>query len=475
MHDTSQRSGNDDNASTEKGLSSGAERSDAHDQTASDKDTGENSGVDASFKSSFVSDATSGDNGEPEHNIASSQTSIASNMSEAAHPQLETVPKPASECRKQSTLHEEPSTPCAKRKRPPSDVHDEGSNSEEVSGTTYGPELSETKSPPSLRISLSFDGEAMVRREGEMTPSPQKGPSAVRISMSSDGEALIRTGNEPSPTKGRISIFPDRNPRLGRLRRSSSAASLGSLRSLMDRESKNKVFGRSRDARTWELYCDTDARSALSSSLSSHNASLSRTPGLFRSQSHRSLTRSSSGKQNVLTPRAELLNRMPMARQSGEKRRKLSRAVSSLGRLESDSVSKPSEISQNQLKAFGGPKNDGEYIDLELGDSDKENWIPGTRTSGMRRRTIPGQSRRPILKDAGRRDGNADRDPGRITSSKRARTRGQSPNANKENNNVPEELDEEVSAFMAGSGGPSQEEDLDCVQGLLSLSQGSWK
>ncbi|KAL2004330.1 hypothetical protein VTN02DRAFT_3124 [Thermoascus thermophilus] len=475
MHDSSHQSGSEGNALTEPALSSGAEQNDVHDPTEADKDVAENSCVDTSFNSSYVSGTTSGDNEGPEHHPASSQTSMASNVSEAVSTPGETVQKSASEDQQKSMLPQESNTESAKRKRPLSDVRGDGSNSEEASGMTFVPDLGEVKSPPSLRISLSFDGEAMVRREGELTPSPHKGRNAVRISLSSDGEALIRTGNEPSPSKSRMSIFPDRTPRFCGLRRSSSAVSLGSARSVTDRDSQNKVFGRSRDARTWELYCDTDARSALSTSFNSPNASMSRTPGLFRSQSHRSLTRSSSGKQNVLTPRSELLNRMPMARQSGEKRRRLSRAVSSLGRLESDSVSKPSEISQYQLKAFGGPKDEGEYIDLELGDSDKENWIPGTRTSGMRRRTIPGQSRRPILRDAGRRDGNADRDSSQITSSKRARTRGQSPNAHKENNNAPEELDEEVSAFMAGSGGPSQEEDLDCVQGLLSLSQGAWR
>ena len=156
--------------------------------------------------------------------------------------------------------------------------------------------LSDTGAP-SLRISLSFDGEALLRKQGEPTPSPPKARTAVRISLSSDGEALIRTQDEPSPSKNRLRFVPGRVPRQTSLRRSVSAINFGTPgASPLVREGNGmKPFGRSRDARMWETYCDNDARSALSTSLSSQSSNGARTPGLYRSGSHRSAARHRGG------------------------------------------------------------------------------------------------------------------------------------------------------------------------------------
>lgn len=472
--DSSQHSGSDDNALAEKGSPGGAEHCDGGEQ-ATDTDALINSHQTASLQSSFDAGVVSADNEEAEPQIQSSQTSVASKSSSSIGNAPGTVDKPDTEPLKETMSAEEQQS--FKRKRSFTDFGNSRSETQHVLQRTGAHKLPGVKTPPSLRISLSFDGEAMVRKEGEMTPSPLKGRSAVRISMSSDGEALIRTGNEPSPSKARTVLFPtpNRSFRADGLRRSNSAVSLGAARpGLFDRDARNKAFGRSRDARNWELYCDTDARSALSTPSSSQGQPHAAKSGLMRSRSNRSLNRSFSCRENVLAPRSDLQNRVATPLQTGEKRRKLSRTVSSLGRLQSDQNMPMDKLPPKDLKSHNGSKYEI-FEDLDPGDSDKENWVPGTQQPRVRRRAVPRQNRRLILREAGREQGQLGKSSNVTADARRARPfRNHGPNAGKENALAPE-LDEEVSAFMSGAGGPSQEEDLDCIQGLLSLSQGAWR
>jgi hypothetical protein len=324
--------------------------------------------------------------------------------------------------------------------------------------------LAPQKSPPSLRISMSFDGEALVRRNTETTPSPPKVRSGIRISLSSDGEALIRTVDEPSPSKNRLRLVPTRTPRLPRLRRSYSAVNaLSSKMDMGNSESEGKLFGRSRDARTWELYCDTDARSALSPSVNIPKSLHGEVSGSYRSLSRSS---SSMAQINVLGTNPTLANRMVPVEQ-GEKRRKLSRAVSSLGRLETGQ--KNTHLARSSLKK-PSIKESNDDVDLQVGDSDKENWLPGTQTSGVRRQRVGVPSQRSALTDGARTQ--PDRGA-RATGSDECQdvhggmTKGWKTTSARK-------VDEEAMVFMPTSDGSDQNEDLDCIQGLLSLSQGAW-
>lgn len=176
----------------------------------------------------------------------------------------------------------------------------------------------------------------------------------------------------------------------------------------------------------------------------------------------------------MLAPNADLLDTETPQR-TGEKRRKLSRTVSSLGRLESArgraQVNKESAYPLKESKALTNAKKDLDDLEKHFGDSDKENWIPGTRTSHVRRRTTVHNTRRSVLKDSSGRDGKTNRN---LTSNGR-RTRavqGQLHKLSGKDGEAMPELSADVSAFMPGG---SQEEDLDCIQGLLSLSQGAWR
>lgn len=328
---------------------------------------------------------------------------------------------------------------------------------------------------------MSFDGEALVRQKGEQTPSPPKPRASLRISMSSDGEALIRTEDEPSPSKNRIRMVPSRTRRQSGLRRSTSAIAFGGLRPAMtDREGEAKPFGRSRDARMWELYCDTDARSALSTPASSQGTTGARTPGLYRSGSHRSLARTSSFSRSTFSARPELDSHRAADEFRGDKRRKLGRTVSSLGRLESvERAGLAERYSGKTLQvAAKASKDQGEEPEQDGGDSDKENWLPGTqeRAAPRRHRRVTSYAPRAVLKENGLRKNTTVDDLALAAGGAKSRFSRGMRGSNKENE-VPHsgKIDAEVAAFMSKTGSSSRAEDLDCIQGLLSLSQGAWR
>ncbi|RAK71879.1 homeobox domain-containing protein [Aspergillus fijiensis CBS 313.89] len=422
-----------------------------------------------SSDNSCESDEALEDKGGLEQPAFSSQTSLATSVApEGSQPvSKEAIAEPESSHTQEVPTFDESQQAMVKRKRSVTEVR---CDTPFVQGASTPSQFHDIKSPPSLRLSLSFDGEAMVRKEGEFTPSPPKGRNALRIAMSSDGKAVIRADGEPSPSRNRISMFSARKPPFTGLRRSSSAVAFSTPRA--GSTDAERMFGRSRDPRNWEAFFDTDARSALCTPMSSQSAPGAGSPGLFRSRSQRSLTRSLSGKHSMSLPMksADYLN-TPVPKPNSEKRRKISRTVSSLGRLESDH--KLSYAGSN-LKAYMEAAKDGE-VDLQCGDSDKENWIPGTRVSHNRRRVASHHnSRRSVLKDTSGRDGKTHKNVNPAGRYARGSQQSQHRVNMSIGKDVPE-LDPEVSAFMSGGGGASQEEDLDCIQGLLSLSQGAWR
>jgi hypothetical protein len=453
MSDSSGHPASDDNASAEPGSSSGAEQVESQDRPEELRPKSWGGDL---LQLSDDSDPIMGEKDEMETMLQSTQTSVATDVIEETPPttQEEFYGADSQQGLNESSP-EEDSLQVPKRKRSMSDIRGEVASEQPAVHIHTTP----VKSPPSLRLSLSFDGEAMVRKEDEMTPSPPKGRNSLRIAMSSDGKAVIRGENEPSPSKNRVAMFSVRRPKISGLRRSSSAIFPATPRAGMTEN--DRVFGRSRDPRNWESAFDTDARSALSTPMSSQNAPTS-SPGLFQSRSQRSLTRSASQRHSLVSVHADSA-RTPISQSMGEKRRKLSRTVSSLGRLETErnrgSPYQVSKLSKNMISKSG--KQD---LELDPGDSDKENWIPGTRSTQSRRRTtshVP----RPVLRDANRKSG-----LGIVSGSKRNR---QYPSGVQ--GKAGPDLSAEVSAFMVGGAGGSQEDDLDCVQGLLSLSQGAWR
>ena len=449
----------DDNASAEPGSSSGAELADTHNRPEGSRPKSWGGDLlqlsdepDMVTSEREVPDAEL----EPELPPHSTQETVATEALDETPPTTQEEFHGADSSQNMDNTSDECLEQVPKRKRSISDLRGEGTQDDHDDHVEHiTPKVTQTpvKSPPSLRLSMSFDGEAMVRHHDELTPSPPKSRSSLRIAMSSDGKAVIRAENEPSPSKNRVAMFSVRRTKFSGLRRTSSAIFPATPQAGMVEKDKN--FGRSRDPRNWETFFNTDARSALSSpAISQTNFHSS---PLFASRSNRSLTRSASTRQNFVAVHADHAQ-TPISQSMGDKRRKLSRTVSSMGRLETDRNRTPSHSKLYK----GTPSKSKGDLELDPGDSDKENWVPGTRAAGVRRRTTV--AGRPALREA-----NRNRGLGLVTNGKR--NRPFPAGAQK----APSDLSAEVSAFMANGADGSQEDDLDCVQGLLSLSQGAWR
>jgi hypothetical protein len=181
---------------------------------------------------------------------------------------------------------------------------------------------------------------------------------------------------------------------------------------------------------------------------------------LLRSASNFAL-KSSGDKRNAPSSQQDL--------SSCDKRPKLGRAMSSVARLQGTGI--PS------LKPSQSEKGRSGLVVSPSGDSDKENWIPEQGGGIARRRPLP--SSRPD------RDwqsqtvvGNNSNIPTHAVNFGGAKNRRRKPAQvepqifeDQENG----EASQEVEKFMRGEVSPSKKGDLDCIQGLLSLSQGNWR
>jgi hypothetical protein len=291
-------------------------------------------------------------------------------------------------------------------------------------------------------------------------PSLPSQSSHVRLSMSLEGAVKVKTtdAETPSPPKRAPPlIVPSRAP--AGLHRSKSAITLSSN---VGQESAGKPkvksvggqFGRSRDARTWEFYCDGDAREALSAHAEDERTgSAVGAINLIRSQSQTAraqMMTERSGGSNTKNP--------PMSQRTV--RPKPSRAKSSMACLQ--------DTDQTLVKPSMEEANPS-VLRSPSGDSDKENWAPGTRLSHHPlRRQHASTNRRPILGDGNHRLSHARSTGGLAADQKRGGIIRQPVVMDKENidrSGRHQRLIEE-----AGKG-----EDLDCIQGLLSLSQGAWQ
>ncbi|KAI9813420.1 MAG: hypothetical protein M1827_004095 [Pycnora praestabilis] len=306
--------------------------------------------------------------------------------------------------------------------------------------------------------------------------------SLVRLSMSLDGKANVVTDNEISPPRPQVPISTNVTKHIGLLQRSHSAISLGD--SLKQSQTENQTFwprrapsGRSRDARTWEFYCDSDARNALSEKAKQEQSgSAIGAIGLLRSRSNNSLT-PNLNKRNVTAVRPGSSKRVK-SNSNLEQKPKLARSSSSVARLQTvNGTKKPGARSKVKSNKPGSQYAENR---ISSGDSDKENWLPGTQQMNPRQRHLPNsqlyhQHSRRILEE------NSD-----ISSA----SRSAETSMNNEHNlhhptgkgftgisevDLDLENDNEVADFMAESDVPREEEDLDCVQNLLSLSQGNWR
>ena len=235
--------------------------------------------------------------------------------------------------------------------------------------------------------------------------------------------------------------------------------------------------GRSRDARTWEFYCDSDARNALTEQAErEEKGSATAAIGLIRSQINNSKVMTPNpNKRNAHAQKPDSTKRQK-ADVQGTGKAKLARATSSVARLQTTNSNghTHSAMKGGEKKVKGGSQS-AIWQEYE-GDSDKENWEPGTQTSNPRRRR-PGHSHQAarILEESFRvpsQSSSLDAMMNREGTTIRRSTTKSSNSEEKENSGP--RVDDEIAAFM-GESGPREVEDLDCVQNLLSLSQAAWQ
>jgi hypothetical protein len=295
-------------------------------------------------------------------------------------------------------------------------------------------------------------------RQPDGAPRLKKSGSYLRLSMTEDGQARVIDRSAPTPSHSQpVAASPAIEPAsTGGLRRSYSAAGLNDLfkQSPAESTTRTKVprvsqAGRSRDSRAWEFWCDSGARSSLVNKAEQENSgSAANAISLIR-QSSKTALRPSSRKANS-----------PMVGQgsftalntSKPARAKLQRASTTYGRLQQFGTKKGTEE---------------EWARSPSGDSDKENWDPEDNPSSAapRRRTQTGaanpQRVRNILGENTQLPSYQSSLGGLMDSEKKRR-----------GNAAPAAVDSEVAAFMGAGDG---NDDLDCVQSLLSLSKGNWR
>ncbi|KAF9869436.1 homeobox transcription factor [Colletotrichum karsti] len=316
-------------------------------------------------------------------------------------------------------------------------------------------------------------------------PPPQ---SHVRLSLSLEGKAELVSNEASPPRLQSTGIFSDLSSlpqvRSRPFQRSHSAlpsVTLPPISALTDSLPPTMSRGRSRDAHAWELCCDADTRDELTAQAENEsNGSAVAAISLLRSTS--GVLQNNNSKRNSPASRS-------MTRSQQAKKPKLSRTSSSAARIQTPLV--------DVVESVNGPVHKTEPRKLQLnmllspsGDSDKENWLPDDE--GHSRRVPSSQEpRRPIptttaSQPNARRTGRVLQDhPGPVIfSGNRARTmpamgrrdsgKDLSIFEDEDDAQSPKPTDE-VERFMRGEVSPSKKGDMDCIAGLLSLSQGNWR
>lgn len=255
--------------------------------------------------------------------------------------------------------------------------------------------------------------------------------SFVRLAVSADGSVKIRTNNEPTPSPPKERPQPPPN---AANRRSSGFSRAQSDLNFRDAHTTMRgTLGRSRDARTWEFYCDRSNRSLAVRAEEEATGSAVGALGLMRSAIQRKAQplASNSAKHNSFRRTPSSLKLTPG----------LIRTHSSMARLQSSSsvAGEPLKIERPIVHR----RSSGS-------DSDKENWVPGTRdTVNEHRRPETSEQTSAVLEERGEAD---------------SQRSGPSSNGSKAKEARP-----------VPTNGKTKVDDLDCVQGLLSLSQGAWR
>lgn len=303
--------------------------------------------------------------------------------------------------------------------------------------------------------------------------------STVRLSLSLDGKARVITGADDPPSPPRMwssqgSNKPEKRPG-GILQRSHSALEPFELPSAFSRRS---MVGRSRDARTWEFYCDSEAGNTLTTQAELERSGSAVGPiGLIRSGSNKAM-RLNPNKVNIPDQNFQYAKAQKCEAQSAVKP-KVGRTFSSVTRLQTINGNEQRSIMKSSSPKESKRKLPSSILEDEDGDSDKENWEPGTQQRPVqRRRAIQSQGmRRGVLEESpaipsqsSSLESLLNRENSSPRSCRSKRKQLEKPGQE----NSPAKAHDEVADFVQRCSLPRAVEDLEGVHNLLSLSQASW-
>lgn len=304
--------------------------------------------------------------------------------------------------------------------------------------------------------------------------------SMVRLAMSLDGQAsVILRGQTPSPPNKIVTGHVD-----GRvsIQRSESLITSSLLASTLDVPSAiPRVPGRSKDTRSWEFWCDSERREALTKSAEINQRGSAAGPiSLLRSGSY--------GFNSYGNMVASLKKRKSEEDIGVDRRHKLSRTRSSNARL---------QFHEDDVDSLKGKKSGTTTIYRDGGDSDKENVDPDPIGDLWARRrilspkgvdkkrevleqntSVPSQSASLgalVTKDNKKTPAKKVKSSAKEknTPAKKSKRARKTVAANDKENVVVES--EGAGIMKEGSADREEDDELDAVQNLLRLSRGDWK
>ncbi|KAK7430851.1 hypothetical protein QQZ08_002640 [Neonectria magnoliae] len=310
-------------------------------------------------------------------------------------------------------------------------------------------------------------------------PPQPSSQSKVRLSLSLEGKAELVSNHQMSPTRNAPSRPSSTTPptlphvRQRSLQRSHSALpsiTLPPISTLTNSLPPRLMRGRSRDVHAWESCADAEKRDELTAQ-AEHESNGSAIAAISLLRSSSGVLQPSSGKRNAPISKPQ--------RPHSAKKAKLNRSGSSIARVDMDAqeLEKPEkEYGKVKVSMLVSPS----------GDSDKENWSPdedGNTVESQHRRPLPPVPPKALNPRRLGRVLQEHKGPnllGNRSNTAPARHRS----LVKEGVEIFEDAikrpaeprDDDVERFMRGGEvSPSKKPDMDCVAGLLSLSQGAWR
>ncbi|KAI0842041.1 hypothetical protein F5Y06DRAFT_166707 [Hypoxylon sp. FL0890] len=363
-------------------------------------------------------------------------------------------------------------------------------------------------------FSSSFGSGANSSPASILPPPPSSSSSQVRLSLSLDGKAEL-VSSQPSPPRSAQLQLPGEADTLPPVRshrtlhRSRSALpgiTLPPISTLTAHLPPQLTRGRSRDVHAWESCCEPDTRDELTKQAENESsgsavAAISLLRSSSSSTSLNNLVQSHNNSPNVLQSNPNKRNapqNKPSHREGAAKKAKLSRASSSVARMQSLPPASASLVG-TAAAALDSEKKPGKgslttILSPSGNDSDKENWSPdedGNPQQSRRRplpspkpqaQTLASKNPRRMGRVLGEQDGAVKRSlfgsRANTAPLSKPRDAGMLIFEDKENSKVRDGSkgdDGSVESFVQGEVSPSKRGDMDCVVGLLSLSQGNWR